>query len=409
MLLMKRSWVPTFFPGVYPIPGMNVLAPDGDPRLGNSRPGSRKPRTSGSKSNLGGRGEARAGCTAPASHAPRTPGPRARGRRERAQGGASGARGAEGRRGAWPTAPGPAAAAAGSWEARSPERGAQSGGGGGGGSGDGGGCAAAAAVAAARAGAAAAAAGPGPRGGAGEPAHGVLEQLQPAVSPGPGARASRVGGGEAGGRGSPAGAQLGAGRRRRGGHALWAPVKLGGRLSQEGSGRPAEAARGPPPHLGFSPPPSPQCPQRPCLRRAGAGEHPCAPGVGRPFWGGGRDDLFSAVRVSRGSVSDSCLEKWGPEPGQGVRLRPPRTPGGGAAGWCGSGRPGELGLGPLSVGGPPGRRGARMGPWGRGEREGSGGMAGHTRARAHTRAGMACGSGCERACAAVRVRVCLGV
>ena len=45
------------------------------------------------------------------------------------------------------------------------------------------------------------------------------------------------------------------------------------------------------------------------------------------------------------------------------------------------------------------------------EREGSREMSAcHTGARAHTPGlGTVCGSKCERACAAVRVRVCLGV
>lgn len=43
-------------------------------------------------------------------------------------------------------------------------------------------------------------------------------------------------------------------------------------------------------------------------------------GVGHPFLVGGRDDLFSVVSVSRGSVSDSCFQKWGPELRLGVRL-----------------------------------------------------------------------------------------
>ena len=209
--------------------------------------GSRRPRTSRSKLHLRKRAEALQSFLR-GQHYPHLPrarsGPERGGAwRERARGGASGAR--PGRRreglGAWPKARGPAAAAAaaaaGSWEARSRESGAQSGGGGGGGSGDGGGSAAAAAAARARA--AAAAAGPGARGGAGEPACGVLEQLQPAVSRGPRepvrpASVRRGGPGSPGGSwgGSPGGLQLGARRRRRGGHTLWAPMKLEGCLKE---------------------------------------------------------------------------------------------------------------------------------------------------------------------------------
>lgn len=106
---------------------------------------------------------------------------------------------------------------------------------------------------------------------------------------------------------------------------------------------------------------------------------------------------------------DSCLQKWGPELRQGVQLS---TASGrrrrGCPGRADKPGRGEPGLG-RRVRAPWGCYLVRMGSWSTGEREGGKEVpAYHT--RTHT-PGLrtACGSKCERACAAVSVRVCLSV